>query len=363
MARITTVSGDVAPEALGVTTMHEHTICDLHLLYEALGMGEPCDEAPYKLTTANLAFLRDGGFAISDETLYHNDDLEYMAGEFRAFREAGGNAIVDASPIGLRGNVAHMREVAQRTGVNVVCCTGLYITEGRPAETKGWSIDDMVRAFTREIEEGIDGTGIRPGFVKCAQNTIDWDTGGVSPIELDTIRAGARVAADRGMSFHVHNNNVSDEQILDAVDLVTGECGLQPDRLVMLHMDNHITDPMTMDRYLSEFEWGKRVNIDVHLRLLDRGVNIGFDSWGSFIDYLPHDHDRLKALIELLRRGYASQIVLGHDFNNRVQAKAYGAYGMTRILTYVPQTLIGYGFGQEVMDQMLIANPARILAY
>jgi phosphotriesterase-related protein len=259
MSKITTVKGNIVPEELGVTTMHEHTICDLHLLYEALGMSETIDEEPYKLKMENLAFLREGGFAVSDETLYHNDDVEYMAGEFRAFKEAGGSSIVDASPIGLRGNVERIREVAEQTGVNVVCCTGLYITEGRPPETKGWSMDDMVRAFKKEIDEGIDGTEIHPGFVKCAQNTIDWENNSVSAVELDTIRAGARVAAEYGMSFHVHNNNVFDDQILEAADIVTKECGLSPERLLMLHMDNHIKDPMDFDKYLSEFEYGKRV--------------------------------------------------------------------------------------------------------
>ncbi len=363
MSRITTVKGDIAPEELGVTTMHEHTICDLHLLYEALGITETSDEEPYQLKMENLAFLRDGGFALSDECLYRNDDIDYIVGEFRAFKKAGGNSIVDASPIGIRGNVARIREAAERAGVNVVCCTGLYIAEGRPAETKGWSVDQMVHAFQQEIKEGIDGTDIHAGFVKCAQNTIDWDTGCVHPVELDTIRAGARVAAETGMSLHIHHNNVSDDQILEAADIAIKECGVKPDKLLMLHMDNHIRGPMDFDRYISDFAYGKRVTIDVLLKLLDQGINVGFDSWGSYIDYLPHDHDRLKALIELLRRGYASQIVLGHDFNNRIQAKAYGAYGMTRILTYVPQMLKSYGFGQEVMDQMLIENPARILAY
>jgi phosphotriesterase-related protein len=326
-------------------------------------MTETIDEEPYQLKMENLAFLRDGGFAVSDACLYHNDDREYMVGEFRAFKAAGGSSIVDASPIGIRGNVEHIREAAERAGVNVVCCTGLYIAEGRPAETKGWSVDDMVRAFKQEIEEGIDSTEIHPGFVKCAQNTVDWENNSVAQAELDTIRACARVAAENGMSLHIHHNNVSDAQILEAADIVIKECGVKPERLLMLHMDNRIKDPVDSDRYMSEFDYAKRVSIDVHLTLLDQGINIGFDSWGSCIDYLPHDHDRLKALIELLRRGYTSQIVLGHDFNNRVQAKAYGAYGMTRILTYVPQILRGYRFGQETMDQMLVKNPARILAY
>lgn len=55
----------------------------------------------------------------------------------------------------------------------------------------------------------------------------------------------------------------------------------------------------------------------MQLQLLDMGINIGFDSYGSLTPTLPDNDDMNKALVELLRRGYGSQIVLGHDITDK----------------------------------------------
>jgi phosphotriesterase-related protein len=46
--------------------------------------------------------------------------------ELLAFRAAGGRAIVDLTPHGLGRRPADLRALAWRTGLSIVCATGLY---------------------------------------------------------------------------------------------------------------------------------------------------------------------------------------------------------------------------------------------
>ena len=91
------------------------------------------------------------------------------------------------------------------------------------------------------------------------------------------------------------------------------ELGVAPEKVLMLHMDSLIRRPVSEIEYIRDFHAAKTVNIDLMTILLDMGVNMGFDSWDMQIGSLPDNADRLKALVELLRRGYGGQIVIGHD--------------------------------------------------
>lgn len=98
------------------------------------------------------------------------------------------------------------------------------------------------------------------------------------------------------------------------------------------------------------------------LRLLDMGVNVGFDSWDMQVGGFPTNTDRLKALVELLRRGYGGQIVMGHDVYDKSRGVAYGYTGYTGFIRNALPTLRQLGFEKEV-GMLTTANPAKILAY
>src|SRR5262249_6339464 len=93
--RVMTVRGPVDPEELGVTLTHDHIIIDLrHSLY------------------AFDALLNDVDLAID---------------ELKAFKDAGGGAVVDVTGEDLGRNVRAQRRISEETGLHVVAATAYYI--------------------------------------------------------------------------------------------------------------------------------------------------------------------------------------------------------------------------------------------
>lgn len=67
---------------------------------------------------------------------------------------------------GIRGDIRAVKTIAQNTGVNVIGTTGIYIYESWPEWCHEAEIKDFMNFMKQEIEEGIEGTGIRPGMIK-----------------------------------------------------------------------------------------------------------------------------------------------------------------------------------------------------
>jgi phosphotriesterase-related protein len=365
MARITTVCGDISPDQLGMTSMHEHTLCDLSIARQyMLDLFPDVSEEQVAFKLENYAFLKTGTFLLNEE-LAKQDDEEYVIRELGFFKELGGRAVCDCAPIGVRGNIEGVRRISKAAGLHIVCATGIYTTTSRPPELLGASEDVLYTAFKREIEQGIDGTDIKPGFLKSALATYGSD--GVEESELAGVRACARLSVETGMSMHIHTGqNIADEDVVAAVDEAINVCGAHPDRILVCHTDTRIAgDTMVID-YLDNPAVGRNISLEMHRQLLDRGVNIGLDTWGmpviSPMFFMPDDFERLKALVQLCKEGYAAQIVLGDDMANKFFGRQAGNYGCTRWADFAVPQMPMFGLDDEI-EQITIENPARILAY
>ena len=77
---------------------------------------------------------------------------------------AGLRAVVDAQPCGAGRNVVKLAEVSRRTGIQIVCSTGLHLRKYYPPDH--WrdrlGAEQLAAIFREEIEQGINA-GDRPG--------------------------------------------------------------------------------------------------------------------------------------------------------------------------------------------------------
>lgn len=363
MSVVTTVRGDIAPGELGYTSMHEHLNTDLALMTALIKRygAAPVPPELLELRSDNLAFLREAG-AFASQDCRTAGDVDYTVAELEYFKQVGGATVCDASPIGLRGDVRDLQEASERADVHVVFATGLYVADARPEGFENMDEDDLVAFFTREVSEGVDGTGIRPGFLKCALSAVD-PTAELHGSEVATLRALGRVSIATGLSLHVHTAfPMSHEQVLKGVGIALGT-GMEPDRLVMIHMDSFLRPWDALTSYVDDMDAARNISTGLQRAILDRGVNIGFDSWSATTAILPDDYDRLKGLVDLLRTGYGDRIVLGHDTATKAHGKSYGYYGFTRFPQFVPGMLRQLGFDDDVYRQLVVDNPARILTH
>ncbi|MGE4540661.1 MAG: hypothetical protein AB7D35_05305 [Bacteroidales bacterium] len=369
MRKISTVRGDISPEKLGLTSMHDHTLNDMRGLVDVFKQFfPPVPDEMLEFKMENFSFLKTGMVMLSEDHAV-TDDIDYMIKEFNAFKRVGGKSIVDASMIGMRGNLKDIQKISEQTEINVICATGFFNGLALPQEieeqfNKGEK--GQMAILEQEINEGIEGTGIKPGFIKCALDTPN-ENGQLNEKELQILRSCANVAAEKGMCLEVHTaSKLTPELILVAIDMVLEETEISPDKLVVLHMDQFMTRFDILLDYISDLSATKELSIDFYEKLLDKGVNISFDTWGSPITstyyYYPEDFDRIKVVIALLKKGYASQIVFGHDVVGKMYGVSYGNYGYTRFPEFIPAMLSQVGLEDKV-NTMFVENPARILAY
>jgi phosphotriesterase-related protein len=363
--KITTVCGDIGPYELGFTTMHEHTITDMTQLVTAQQMYKdmiPPEDLLVK--PENMFFLRSGVGLFSDGCAT-TGDVEWLTNELNFFKnKVGGGAVVDASPIPLRGDVRLIRQASEAAGVHVVVGTGLYYEKGRPRKYLEMKEADVYKMCRNEVENGIDGTGIYPGFLKCGMSS-QGEGSEIPSCEWETLRALAKLAVETGMSLHVHTAiPMTAQQVISVANCAINEYGIKPDRLLMMHLDQYLRIPYNMDEYIRNFDVTRSVNIDLQCKLLEMGCNISFDSWDSLVHILPDNYDRLKALVELLRRGYGGQIVLGHDVSDKSHSASFGYTGYTGFaVNALPKLYEMPGIIEaENIDKMVYDNPAKILA-
>lgn len=365
MARVTTVRGDIAPEQLGFTSMHDHTFFDIRITAEFMKNMFP-DVSPEQVVfqPENFPFMKTGAYLLCED-LQTLDDMEGLVKEYGFFKAIGGQSVCNPMPMGLRTDIRKDRELSERTGLNFITCTGLYTETSRPAHLLGKSEEFYYQLFKKEIEEGIDGTDIFPGVLKGAYAT--YGPNGIAESEISVVNALARLCAETNMSLHVHTDAVIDgDDIFNALEDAVTKYGVDRRRVQVCHMDNRIAGSVMVTDYLEDPDTDRTLDLDLQKKLLDKGYNIGLDTWGLPVVnpnyFLADDFERTKALVTLIDAGYVDQITLGNDFSGKLCWRQHGGYGCTRFAEFGLALLEQLG-REDQIKKLVIDNPARILAY
>jgi phosphotriesterase-related protein len=378
--KVMTVLGPIAPELLGLTSMHEHILMTgrvFRQMYVEEGggrAGEPVAEGE-AVSLENIGPLRRNNMLTWDAQDLH--DEEAMAGEVADFKESGGRSILDCTVPGLRCDTQGVRRISRRTGVNVVAATGAYLSCSWPPAFRGMREADFFRFMMHEIREGIsdaparaggeappgegeaDGGPIYPGAVKI----------GLSPFtdaEEGALRAGVRAAMASGLSLTVHPCSGIGGDARAIVPILREE-GMDFSRCVIAHQGGPMFPGDLKRLALCPECWA--LDLECAKALLDEGLNISIEFLNQSDRELcgsvnPPDWAKLAGLVELLRQGYAGQIVLGTDLCAKPMARRFGGEGYCRLTRFALPTLTGMlGVSPYAVRQMTELNPARILAY
>lgn len=358
--RITAVLGDIAPEELGFTTMHDHTVLLMHQAGKNMQMMfADTDPSELSFVPENYVRIKDGSYLANPE-LWEMTDVELLAREFGFFKALGGRSVVDPSPIGYRGPIGKIQELSRRTGLNIICATGFYHENTIPPEHMGKGEEHFYSVMKDEVENGIEGTDVRPGIIKCAFSYLEDN-------ELDAIHAGMRLAAETGMCIHFHTEPTTPaDDLIEELESSVKRYGVDRTRVVVCHLDNRIADSVMPSDYFEDEELDRTLDLELHRELLGRGYNIGLDTWGlpllvpSF--FMPDLFERTKALCLLCAEGYADQITLGNDFSGKICMRTYGEWGPTAAFAFGCARLAELGH-DDWIRKLTEETPARLLSY
>lgn len=315
MRVVRTVLGDIDPELLGITAMHEHLVCDQRLCR--------------------------GGAQLSDDNGMVLQDPDVIVEELAAFRDANGGAVAEVTVRGWGRDVGRLADISARTGLHIVATAGFYVEACMPPDADGTSVDELAARLVSEIVDGADGTGHRAGLLKSALSRPL-----LEGIEAHCARAVARAAkisgacitthTSGGVRFHIRGGN-GGHQFLDVFESE----GVAPDRVIIGHCDENADI-----RQLRE--------------LLARGAFIEFDVIGK--EHWLLDATRAALVSNLVDSGHVDRILLSSDRARMSELKVRGGLGYDHVLRSFVPALREHGVTGEAVDQILRKNPARALA-
>lgn len=299
---IYTVLGPIAESDLGITLMHEHIMVDYI-----------------------------GADGVSKDRYSLSEVVETMLPYLKELKKAGCQTLVDATPPGNGRDVQVLRECALRSGVNIVTCTGTFRDKGVSTAIRAMSIDEIVALWEEEFLEGIEETGIRPGFIKIAL-----DDGPISHLQRKILRAAARTSLRTGLPIQSHT--ILPATVREAAEVLKEE-GLPFDHFIWTHSDCE-RDVAAM------VEMGRR------------GMWLQIDSIGFF----PQE-EHVQILKTLIKAGLLEQLLLSQDRGWYVVGKDKGKYvnPYHPILTEFIPLCQRRGLTDAEIEQMLVKNPARVL--
>jgi phosphotriesterase-related protein len=311
MSTVHTVRGPVDVAALGTTLMHEHIFIMDPQAFTNYGAiyGPPYwdEEERVADAVAKLTRARDGGIT----------------------------SLVDPTVPGLGRDIARVARINAEVDLNIIVASGVYAFLEMPGFLAPRSDDAITEVFVREITEGINDTGVRAAFLKCAVE----HHGLIGDIPR-ILRTVAAAAVQTDVPVMVHTNAAHRTGLL-ALQALT-DAGVQPSRIVIAHA-------------------GDSNDLDYLRTLIDGGAWLGFDRFG--IEHFNPTPDRVRTLAALVAQGYADRIHLSHDgacFYDFMVGNPFFAGEDADYLFISHEVLPALGeagVSAEAIDQMTVANP------
>ena len=260
---VNTVCGSILPDELGITLAHEHLVFGFPG-WDADTLGA----FDRKATVENAVYI-----------------YKELMGKYNL------KTLIDATTNDCGRNPELYKEISEKAGINVICCTGLYSEEEGAAayfkfrDTVSDIVNEIYEMFMKDITIGIGNTGIKAGVIKVASSH-----GQITPYETKVFLAAAKASKETGVPIitHTSGGTMGPQQ----ADLLISE-GASPNKIVIGHMSDNI-------------------EVKYSLEVLQKGVNIAFDRMGLHFHGV-FDNDRYSVIKDLCERNFSNKLLLSTD--------------------------------------------------
>lgn len=197
---VQTVRGPIDTAKLGFTLSHEHVIASSAGIWQAWP----------ELFGGRAQFVR----AAVDQLKQAKDE--------------GVDSVIDVTTIDLGRDIRLIEEVARKSGMQIIACTGHWIAPSTAMNAR--TVEELTGLFTREIEVGIEGTDIKAGVIKVANGAT------IEPFGERLLRAAARASKATGVPITTHSPGAA--RVGEKQAAIFEDEGLSPSKVCIGHSDN-----------------------------------------------------------------------------------------------------------------------------
>jgi phosphotriesterase-related protein len=305
---VMTVRGRMRAGEMGFTLTHEHLLANFQSYEES--------------ARSPLAYDRDS---------VARKMLPYLS----RIASLGCRTFVDATAVGLGRDPLLLRQMSELSGLHILTATGNYAAN-QFRQLPPYVFEDseaaLAQRWIREWTDGIDGTGVRPGFIK-----LGFNGGPLSDVERKLIRAGARAHLATGLTIGAHTGpaTAAFEELAELESL-----GVHPSAWIWIHAQNE-------------------KDLARHQEAARRGAWISLD--GVQPDSVNEHAARILALRD---SGHLRHVLVSQDAGwywvGQPEGGNVRAYD-TVFTALIPE-LLKRGLTQREIDTLFVENPANAFA-
>jgi len=343
--KIMTVLGPIEPEELGVTEAHEHVCVDIRC-----NCPEPLSNEERRLQNqtvdlSKIDILQNNPYAIKDNLVLNDENVAVQ--ELTRFKRVGGSLIVEMTNTGMGRDANFLERVAQRTSLNIIMACGYYVGKCHPENIQEKTTGEIAQQMVGEIMEGVEGTGVKAGIIGEIGTSEQ-----ILPQEEKVLIAAAIAHKKTGLAISVHLCPGAGHAF-EVLDILEAE-GADLNKVILCHLE----DDLVRDSFLDDCEI-----------VAKRSAYVGFFAFGHLYRNprwniaLPTDEERIKALINLIERGFLSRILLSCDTCFKMNLHKYGGGGYEHLLVNIVPRLKQLGVSQREVNTLLVDNPREVLAF
>ena len=304
-SRAMTVRGWIDASDMGLTLPHEHAL---------------------------VSFQPYAEWARQPHAYDRDEVVRVVLPRLRRLRELGCRTFVDATPMNVGRDPALLRRLSEESGLHVLTPTGNYAARENgflPPHVFSIGTESLADRWIREWTDGIDGTGIRPGFIKLGFNGR-----ALSDVERKLIHAAALTHRETGLTIGAH----------------TGPAVAALEQLAVLEREGEHPSAWIWIHAQSERDTAQ------HIAAARRGAWIEFDGIDS------RSLEQHVGLVTRLRdAGLLDQVLISQDagWYNVGQPRGGTFRSYEVVFTEFLPALRARGFSAAEIDTLLVRNPAR----
>ena len=301
--KVITVNGEIPLGAMGKTLHHEHLLVD---------------------------------FIGADSTGYHrwNRDsvVEKVLPYLIEIKEMGYKTLIECTPEYLGRDPELLKILSKKSGIQLITNTGYYSAVNAkflPEHAFTETASQLAERWINEARNGIEGTGVFPGFIKIAV-----ERGPLEEINRKVVEAAAITHKATGLTVMSHTGPAL--PAFQQIDILK-KAGVHPSAFIWTHAQN---EP----------------DFNNHFKAAQMGA------WVAFDNFTPDNLEKyVKFAREMKTRGLLHKLLFSHDAGWYKPGEPGGGNfrGFTDIENILIPALRDAGLSQQDIHQLFVTNPAK----